>query len=46
MYMYIYLIHIAKKKGNFHYLESAVTYLTDRDAASALVKPITLAKNI
>lgn len=46
MYIYIYLIHIAKKKGYFHYPESAVTYLTDRDAASALVKPIPLAKNI
>lgn len=46
MYMYIYLIYIVKKKGNFYYFESVVIYLIDRDVVFVFVKLIILVKNI
>lgn len=44
--MYIYLIYIVKKKGNFYNFESVVIYLIDRDVVFVFVKLIILVKNI
>lgn len=47
MYLNVFVIHIAKKKEISSSLEfSQYAYLTERDTASAVGKPIPLAKNI